>query len=310
VRVLRGDPAAWQVPGAARAVTVGVYDGVHAGHRHVIDLLQRMAAERGLPEVGIVTFDPHPLQVVAPEYAPLLITTIEQRLELFAELQLGLAAVVPFDEVLRDQTPATFAGTVLADALGARLVVVGEDFRFGRDRTGNVASLAELGDAHGFEGVAIPLVGDERPVSSTSIRSLIAAGDVAEAAVALQRHHEIRGRVIHGDGRGATIGFPTANLEIQDGLAIPGNGVYAVLAGIAGEELAAGVANIGRRPTFGGGRESVEVHLLDGRRDLYGTELRVRFVERIRDERRFDGVDALVHQIGLDVEAARRIHGH
>ncbi len=307
MRVLRGDPATWETPPAARALTVGVYDGVHAGHRHVLKLLRSMAADRELPEAGIVTFDPHPLSVVAPEFAPPLLTTVEQRLELFADLGLDLAAVVTFDETLRGLSPAAFAGRVLGDALGARLVVVGEDFRFGRDRTGNVASLAELGDAHGFEGIAIPLVGADRPVSSTSIRALVAAGDVAGAAHALQRHHEIRGLVVHGDGRGTGIGFATANLELPEGLAIPGSGVYAVRAAIAGEEFGPAVANIGNRPTFGGDRESVEVHLLDRGGDLYGREMRMRFVDRIRDEQRFDGVDALVRQIERDVEQARRM---
>ncbi len=309
MRVMRSDPARWSLPPLERAVTIGVYDGVHLGHRHVIELLADMASERGLRETGAVTFDPHPLQVVAPAQAPPMLTTIDQRLELFAELGLDFAAVVPFDGRLRDLTPAAFARTVLCEALGARLVVVGEDFRFGRDRTGNVASLAELGDVHGFEARVVPLIGGDRPVSSTAIRTLLRGGDVAGAAELLGRHHEIRGIVVPGDGRGARIGYPTANLDLDDGLAIPGRGVYAVGASCGGSPSRAAVANIGIRPTFGGERESVEVHLLDFSDDLYGHEMRVRFVDRIRDERRFGGADELVGQIARDVERAREILG-
>jgi riboflavin kinase/FMN adenylyltransferase len=308
MRVLRGDPAGWPFATRPRALTVGVFDGVHAGHRHVIGLLQTMAADRGLAECGVVTFDPHPLRVVDPGRAPRMLTTVEQRLELFESLGLDVAAVLPFDGEVRSRTAAAFAGGVLGEALGARLVVVGEDFRFGRDRTGNVASLGELGDAHGFETCVVPLVGSgDRPVSSTVIRRLVAAGEVAAAAEALARPFELPGRVVPGDGRGSTIGFPTANLALPGELVIPGRGVYAVGVRLPDGDDAEGVVNVGVRPTFGGGDRYVEVHVFDVRRDLYDQELRVRFVERIRDERRFDGVDELVAQIHRDVAAARTI---
>jgi len=310
MRVVRGDPRSWGLDPVPRAVTVGVYDGVHLGHRHVVAALRQQAEQAGITDLAVVTFDPHPLRVVAPSQAPRMLTTVDQRLELLEGLGLDVAAVVSFDEAVRELTPAGFARLVLAEALHARLVVVGEDFRFGRDRTGNVASLGELGDVHGFDVRVVPLVGDDRPVSSTRIREMVAAGDVAGASAALGRPHEVRGRVVHGDGRGSAIGFPTANLEIPDGTAVPGRGVYAVEAGPLGEPLGPGVANVGVRPTFGGAAEElVEVHLLDSDRDLYGRELRVRFVARIRDERRFSGAGELVARIAEDVAIARSALG-
>jgi riboflavin kinase/FMN adenylyltransferase len=286
-------------------VTIGVFDGLHQGHRHVIALLRRRAQELGGLESAVVTFDPHPLTVVAPEYAPRLLTGIEHRLELLAEAGLDLAAVLPFDEATRRLTSAAFAAAVLRDALRARLVVVGEDFRFGHQRTGNVASLAELGDAHGFAAEVVPLVGGQSPMSSTRVRAMVAAADLAGAAAALERTHEVRGRVEHGDGRGRTLGFPTANVAVPAELALPPSGVYAVRAGVVGAPLGPAVANLGTRPTFGPGRLALEVHLLDPPGDLYGATLRVAFVARLRDEARFDSLSALAAQIAADVAAAR-----
>lgn len=310
MKVLTGPPAAWVLEGKPRAVTIGVYDGLHRGHRHVISILRGAAAAHGGLECAVVTFDPHPLAVVAPDRAPRLLTSVEHRLELLAEAGLDLAAVLPFDEAMRQHTSAHFAATVLSAALRARLVVVGEDFRFGHQRTGNVASLAELGDAHGFTLQVVPLVGGQAPVSSTRVRALVAAGDLAGAAEALGRPHEVRGAVVAGDGRGRGLGFPTANVAVPAGLARPPAGVYAVRVGRRGEPLLPGVANLGTRPTFAGGDgETLEVHLLDHPGDLYGEALRVAFVARLRDERRFDGPEDLVRQIRADVAAARAVLG-
>jgi riboflavin kinase/FMN adenylyltransferase len=283
----------------------GVFDGLHQGHRHVIGLLRRRAAELGGLECAVVTFDPHPLTVIAPEHAPLLLTGIAHRLELLAEAGLDLAAVLTFDEAVRRLTAAAFAATVLRDALHARLVVVGENFRFGHQRTGNVASLAELGDAHGFAAEVVPLVGGQAPMSSTRVRAMVAAGDLAAAAAALGRRHEVRGPVVRGAGRGRTLGFPTANVAVPAELALPPPGVYAVRAGRGGGPLGPAVANLGTRPTFGGEGQSLEVHLFDPPGDLHDATLRVAFVARLRDERRFDGSAALVAQIAADVAAAR-----
>ncbi|HSG78276.1 MAG TPA: bifunctional riboflavin kinase/FAD synthetase [Acidimicrobiia bacterium] len=306
MRVATGDPARWDLPAVPRAVTIGVFDGVHLGHRHVFSLLAERAAAHDL-EATVMTFDPHPLTVIAPEVAPRLLTSIDQRIELFGSVGVRCVAVLPFDQAMRSISPAGFAGEIVAEALGARLVAVGEDFRFGRNRTGNVESLTEFGAGFGFSTEIVPLVGGDEPISSTRIRGLIAAGDVVGAAELLDRSHELRGRVVRGDGRGASIGIPTANLDIPAGMAVPERGVYAVRSGTVGDADLPGVANIGVRPTFGGERETLEVHLLEGGRDLYGEELAVRFVDRIRDERRFSGVEELVAQIRRDIEAARAL---
>ena len=307
MRVVAGDLDVWPMPERPSAVTIGVFDGVHRGHRHVFGLLSDAAERLGGLQTIVVTFDPHPLAVIAPEKAPRILTSIEHRLELFSALGVDEAVVLPFGSLMRDMSPAGFAESVIANGLDARLVAVGEDFRFGRDRTGHVGFLRELGAGHGFETVIVPLVGGDAPVSSTGIRALVATGDVADAAAALDREHEVRGTVVHGDGRGHTIGVPTANLDVDPALALPCRGVYAVRAGVVGEDLVAAVANIGVRPTFGGEAETIEVHLLDADRDLYGTTVRVAFVDRIRDERRFGGVGEVVEQIGRDIATARSL---
>jgi riboflavin kinase/FMN adenylyltransferase len=306
VRVLRGHPTDWDVGPERTALAVGVFDGVHLGHRHVLGALVQRARERGIAS-GVVTFDPHPLAIVAPERVPPMLTTIEQRLELLEGLGVEVVAVVAFDDELRIWSPATFVTDLLAGSLHAATVVVGEDFRFGRDRTGHVGLLRELGMGLGFETEVVPLVGGDQPISSTRIRAMIAAGDVAGATAALGRPHEVRGIVVPGDGRGRSIGIPTANVAPRPGIAMPRRGVYAVRAGRTADEDRAGVANVGVRPTFAGSDEVLEVHLLDLDEDLYGAELRVRFHDRIRDEERFESVDALVRQIGGDVEEARRL---
>jgi len=309
VKVVRGLPGEWGLDRARRALTIGVYDGVHRGHRHVLERLRSRAGELGELETAVLTFDPHPLSVVAPEAAPRMLTTLDHRIELFGDLGIDLVAVMRFDPPVRDLSPAGFAAEVVDGALSARIVVVGEGFRFGRDRTGHVGLMRELGSVHGFETEIVPLAGAAEPISSTRIRALVAAGEVAAAADALGRLHEVRGIVVPGDGRGRTIGIPTANLEFADRVAVPARGVYAVRAGPVGEPPVPGVANIGVRPTFGGGEETVEVHLIDVDRDLYGAEVRLAFVERIREERRFDGVGELVAQIESDIIRARVLVG-
>jgi riboflavin kinase/FMN adenylyltransferase len=277
-------------------LAVGVFDGIHVGHRHVLEALRERASAMGIAS-GVVTFDPHPFAIVAPERVPLMLTSVDQRLELIAGLGIDLTAVVTFDDEVRTWSPATFVTDLL----------VGEDFRFGRDRTGHVGLLRELGSGLGFETEVIPLVGGDEPMSSTRVRALVAGGDVAGAARALLRPHEVRGPVVAGDGRGRTIGVPTANVAVAPGIAVPRHGVYAVTGGRSATEFLSGVANVGVRPTFGGDPETVEVHLFDFDEDLYGTELRVRFVERIRDERVFSGAEELLGQITADIEVARAL---
>ena len=289
-------------------MTVGVYDGLHDGHRHVIcPAARRRAAELGGLETRRGHLRPAPAQVVAPEHAPRLLTGIDHRLELLAETGLDLAAVLPFDEATRLLTPAAFAATVLAGALRARLVVVGEDFRFGHHRAGNVASLAELGDAHGFAAEIVPLVGGQAPISSTRVRAMVAAGDVAggrRRPGAPPRGAGHRGR---GGRPGTHAGLPHRQRRLARRPGRARGGVYAVQAGKPGSSLRPGVANVGTRPTFGGAGQSLEVasaRLAPG--DLYGATLRVAFVSRLRDERRFDGPADLAAQIAADIGAARR----
>jgi riboflavin kinase/FMN adenylyltransferase len=218
-----------------------------------------------------------------------------------------VVAVAPFDDRVRLLAPEEFAIDLLVDGLGAVSVTVGADFRFGNDRAGDAATLERLGQSLGFAVAVVSLVGDDEPVSSSQIRRWIADGDVVRAADALGRPYEVVGRVVVGDGRGREIGVPTANIDLPPMLAVPGRGVYAVTASTDGVEWLPGVANIGVRPTFGGDAERLEVHLLDTELDLYGRELRVRFIARIREERTFDAVEALVAQIRDDVETARSL---
>lgn len=300
MKVLRGSWEGWDA--AASAVAIGVFDGVHRGHQAV---LRRLAGDGLTP--AVVTFDPHPLAVIAPQHAPPMLTSLERRLELFAAAGVAVVGVVAFDERVRAMSPEEFCSKVLVAGMAARRVLVGADFHFGKDRAGTAQGLSVIGEALGFDVTVVPLVGDHEGISSSAIRRALAAGEVADAAAWLGRPFRVMGTVIEGERRGTTIGFPTANLDVAAGLAVPGRGVYAVVAHLAGEAFPA-VANIGVRPTFGGDeQETVEVHLLDYSADLYGVEMGVDFLARIRDEMAFPGVDELVAQIAVDVATARRI---
>ncbi len=300
MRVLRGHPEDWRgVAEAGSAVTIGVFDGVHLGHRRVLSALRD-----GANELVVVTFDRHPLEVVAPEAAPKLLTSLSQRIDLFDELGVDLVAVLPFAEV-RGLSPNDFVKQVVVDAFSARVLAVGTDFRFGRDRTGDVELLQRLADTYAFELRPVRLLeGEGQPVSSTAIRIMVASGRVEEATLALGRPFELRGIVTHGDDRGKALGVPTANLDVDPSHVVPGHGVYAALA-VEGETIHRAAVNVGVRPTFGEGGEVVEVHLLDFEGDLYDEELAVRFVARIRDEQAFETVEALVTQLQADLVEVR-----
>lgn len=306
-RVLAGDPLEWTVEGPT-ALTIGVFDGLHLGHRAVMDRLVERARRDGLHPAAL-TFDPHPLEFVAPEHAPKLLTSVAQRIELLGECGIETVGILPFPEI-RDLSPETFAVDLLGGRLHAGYVAVGTDFRFGHNRAGDVPLLRSLGRKEGFEVEAIDLVAkvDGEVVSSTRIRAALAEGDVKTAAALLGRNFEVRGGVVHGDARGVSIGFPTANIHVPDRMAIPADGVYAVWCRIDGRRLPA-VVNIGIRPTFAGTHRTVEVHVLDVDEDMYGRELAVEVVERLRDEKRFDSVEALVAQLGSDVATARDVLG-
>ncbi|MBT8218024.1 MAG: riboflavin biosynthesis protein RibF [Acidimicrobiia bacterium] len=307
MKLLVGDPGMWEPPAGGVAVSIGVFDGVHLGHLHMLQILRDEASGLGGLPVGAVTFDRHPLTTIAPERVPPLITTPDERLARFEVAALDFAAVLTFEEKMRSLTADDFVRAVLADGLGARLVVVGDGFRFGLNAAGDVDGLRRLGDHFGFAVRTVQLLENEAgPVSSSAIRAAVADGDVAGAAPLLGRHFSRTGLVVAGDHRGAGIGFPTANLRVRPGLLLPGGGVYAAFATVDAHRRPA-VVNIGVRPTFDGSRQVVEAHLLDYSGDLYGQELTLEFVARLRAEERFESVGDLVAQIGRDVDAARRL---
>jgi riboflavin kinase/FMN adenylyltransferase len=288
----------------APAVTIGNFDGVHRGHRALVEeTLTRARAVAG--EAVALTFDPHPARVLSPGRVPPALTTPGQKAELLAGLGLDVLALLPFTPDVARLPPEAFAAEVLKGALGARQVVVGEEFRFGRGRSGDAATLARLGGTLGFDVSALPpIMEGGRPVSSSRVREALAQGDAARAASLLGRPHTVDGTVIAGDGRGRRIGVPTANLD-TGGALLPDRGVYAGHCRLPQGGTRVAVVNVGERPTFGGRTVSVEAHLLDFSGDLYGRSLRLSFVARLRAEQRFEGAAELVAQIRRDVERAR-----
>lgn len=284
-------------------VVIGNFDGVHLGHQAVLRQARALADARGLRCV-VLTFDPHPSEVLG-RGAPPLLTTLARRIELLRTHGATDVAVEPFTIELSSWSPERFAKELLADRLGSRVVVVGNNFRFGNKRAGDFDTLTSLGSSCGFEALAAEIAGDaEGPFSSTRVRDAIAAGEVERAAHVLGRSHALSGVVEHGDARGRTIGFPTANLG---GVAemLPPHGVYAVRV-VHGHATYGGVMNIGVRPTVGGLSLRIEAHLFDFEADLYGATLRVELVARLRGEQKFAGVAELKAQIAKDAEAARK----
>lgn len=296
---------------APSVVTIGVFDGVHLGHRSIVARAVDAARDRGVRSVA-VTFDPHPTAVVRPAATPPLLQPLDDRVADLLMCGVELVLVLPFTTELSHLTPEAFVGTVLAGRLDAVEVVVGTNFRFGHRAAGDVAGLADLGERFGFATDAVTLLDhDGRAVSSSSIRHAIEQGDVTWAAAALGRPWRHVGEVVRGDGRGRTIDVPTANVRAPVGMVRPGGGVYAARARHRDDSWEA-VVNVGTRPTFDGTTTTVEAHLLDadpgpeaGGPDLYGETLELEFLARLRDEQRFDGAEALVAQIHADVDAAR-----
>ena len=294
-------------------VTVGRFDGVHRGTLPLVERAVAVAAARGVPAVAL-TFDPHPAAVLRPDAAPGLLQDLDERVAALRAAGLDDVVVRRFDAALAALTPERFVADVLVGDLGAVVAVVGENFRFGRAAAGDVARLRELGAAAGVAVEAVPLVADDGAVvSSTALRAALAAGDVAAVTAGLGRSYALEGEVVRGDGRGRTIGVPTANVAVDPARALPADGVYACR--VTGADAAGApvvgpaVVNVGRRPTFGGEGRTVEAHLLDAPAglDLYGGRLRLEPLARIRGEQRFDGPEALVARIGQDVAEARRI---
>jgi riboflavin kinase / FMN adenylyltransferase len=290
----------------APVVALGTFDGVHLGHRQVIGAAVSRARVLGGTAVA-VTFEPHPLEVLRPSATPILLTTLDERLALFEEIGADVALVLPFDIEFSRLSATTWLDEILAERLRVREICAGSSYSFGFRREGTAARLDEWGRARGVPVHLIPpvLVGGE-PVSSTRIRSALWAGLVDEAARLLGRSYTLRGRVIRGSGRGHTLGFPTANLEIPSRKVLPGRGVYATIAEVGGRRYG-GATNIGYRPTFGGSSLSVETHLLEFQGELVGETIILSFVQRIRAERAFPGPEALVRQIHLDVAQVREL---
>lgn len=287
-------------------VVIGNFDGVHLGHQAVLRQARALADARSLRCV-VLTFDPHPAAVLGRVPPPQL-TTLGTRVELLRAHGAAEVAIEPFTLELAKWSPERFAQELLATRLAARAVVVGSNFRFGHKRAGDFEALRTLGATYGFEAVASEITGDEAgPFSSTRVRDAIAAGEVERAAGVLGRPHALHGTVVHGDARGRTIGFPTANLGGVEEM-LPAHGVYAVRAGTgsaSARTMRGGVMNVGVRPTVDGLSLRVEVHLFDFDGDLYDQTMRVELVARIREERKFAGIDELKAQIARDAQAAR-----
>jgi riboflavin kinase/FMN adenylyltransferase len=297
-----------EVPVEPSVVTIGVFDGVHRGHQVIIGRAVREAQERGVRSVA-VTFDPHPTAVVRPDMAPPLLQRLDDRVTTLALAGVDLVLVLPFTQELAQLDPTEFVKRVIAGRLAAVKVIVGTNFRFGHKAAGDIATLADLGTSYGYdtEAVSILHLGDTA-LSSSQLRRRIEQGDVAWAAAALGRPWRHVGEVVRGEGRGRTIGVPTANVVAPAGLVALGGGVYVAHAR-CGEKRWDAVVNVGTRPTFDGTTTTVEAHLLDveGALDIYGATLELSLLDRLRDEQRFDGVEALVAQIHTDIAAAREM---
>jgi riboflavin kinase / FMN adenylyltransferase len=288
-------------------VALGNFDGVHLGHQAVVRRAVEEGSRRGAKVVA-ATFDPHPRAVLAPGSEPRLLTTLEMRREELLGHGVDEVWAIRFDEALSRKSPEEFVRDVLVGEIGASAVVVGENFRFGHRAAGDFRELERLMRGFGGEAYAVPVrsEGGEAPISSTRIRRLVGEGEVAEAARLLGRPYVLRGDVVVGDKRGRTIGFPTANVVADPALVVPARGVYAGFVRV-GKDTYAACTNIGVAPTFERRESRVEVYLLGFEGDLYGREVDVSFLQRIREEKRFSGVEELKTQISRDVEAARRI---
>jgi riboflavin kinase/FMN adenylyltransferase len=306
-RGLDNTPVDWR----GGVVTIGFFDGVHVGHRKIIGRAVERARTLGLPSL-VLTFDPHPGEVLRPGSHPALLTTLQFKTELLAAIGVDALCVEPFTLAFSEVPADEFVAKILVETLRAKVVVVGQNFTYGHRALGKIDTLVRSGAQHGFEVDAAPLLRegedtgpDATPVvSSTHIRAQVAEGDVVGAAQGLGRLHRVEGVVVHGDARGRTIGFPTANLQVTPWAAIPADGVYAGYACWSGRRQPAAIS-IGTNPTFAGRERRVEAFLLDFDGDLYGEYMAFEFVARLRPTLKFGSVDDLVVQMGLDVEATR-----
>ena len=302
----RADESALPPDVDATVVTVGTFDGVHLGHQHVLDRLAARSDATGCRSV-LVTFDPHPLEIVNPTAAPPLLTVGAEKMEVLAESRVDYHSILPFTPALRSYSPEQFV-TLLERRMRLRELLIGYDHGFGRGRAGDVETLQAIGARRGIRVEVVPAVtlGDGRPISSTSIRRAVAGGDLVRAAAGLGRAYSVSGRVLPGEQRGRRIGFPTLNLGAPPHRKLlPPEGVYAVRAQTPGGTFG-GMMNLGPRPTFGDPEVGLETHLFDASGDWYGAWVRLDFVARLRDTQRFPDTAALVAQLRRDEENARR----
>lgn len=284
-------------------LTLGNFDGLHLGHQELIKMVMKRARERGAVSM-VVTFRPHPLKILAPEKCPPLISIYEEKIALFEKLGLDVLVKIPFTLDFSAMSPEDFTREILCDLLGAKEIFVGYNYRFGKGRAGDVATLKKLGVKLGFTVKEVEQISMEGEViSSTKIRELLAEGSVEHAARLLGRTYAVTGIVVKGDGRGKGLGFPTANIVPKHSI-IPADGVYAVRFFVR-EKFYDGIANIGLRPTFDEKRLTIEVHVFDFDEDIYGEEISLYFIGKIREERKFQSADDLVRQIASDIRTAK-----
>ena len=288
------------------ALTIGVFDGVHRGHTHLISHLVGEAARKGLM-AGVVTFREHPAAVLNPRFEARYLTSFEDRLDLLNETKIDFTVPITFDRALSKLSAEEFI-SLLQDRLRMVSLVVGPDFAMGRKREGTIERLSQLGDQMGFTLTVVDGLQDTmgETVRSTTVRTALGEGEVERVAELLGRRFTLAGAVVSGEGRGGKLGFPTANIAPPQGMAVPGDGIYAAFAHLEGKRLMTAIS-IGTRPTFGGHDSVVEAFILDFDGNLYGKSLRLEFVRRLRDQVKFDSVDALLEQIDRDVAETRRI---
>jgi riboflavin kinase/FMN adenylyltransferase len=289
-------------------ITLGNFDGLHLGHQELIKTVIRHAEETGSLSM-VVTFRPHPLKILAPEKCPPLISIYEEKIQLLEKLGIDVLVKIPFTLDFSTMEPRDFVKNILVDLLGAKEIFVGYNYRFGKGRKGNIRMLQDLGKELGFvvrEVQQVSLNGEV--ISSTRIRELIKSGDVRHASKLLGRPYALWGIVVKGDGRGRGLGFPTANIAPKHSI-IPSNGVYAVRLFVRDNHYN-GIVNIGMRPTFDAKSLAIEVHIFDFDEDIYGEEVNLYFISKIREEKRFGSADALINQINADIKTAKDILSH
>ncbi len=287
------------------AITIGNFDGIHKGHQALFQKVREWAHKLG-GHSAVATFDPHPIEVLSPQRAPAFITSHRLKMDLIARCGIDATIVIPFNHLFSRMSAREFVQIVLVENIGAKAIIVGYDYRFGQGREGDIDFLRRLGGEYGFEvdtvsGIKV----DETVVSSTAIRQMIAGGKIKDANRLLGRFFEVSGEVIAGRRRGISLGFPTANIRMPS-TATPPTGVYVIEAEVEGKRYG-GAANLGYNPTFGNTEVSLEAHLFDFHEDIYGKTIVIRFIDRLREERRFSGPEELAVQIQKDVERAKKI---